>query len=172
MTDWETVVNQHAAYVWRTVYRLVGNHADAWDCVQDTFLEAVKIDRREAIRDWSGLLRHVATVRALDLLRKRSRQRSRHDPDVDPTHAISPEPGPLLQAEAHELADCLRTALSQLAPRQAEVFCLMCVEKMSSEQVAERLGISPTAARMLLARARGRLQELLSHRQSSPCDGD
>jgi DNA-directed RNA polymerase specialized sigma24 family protein len=41
MTDWETVVSQHVAAVRRTVYRLVGNHADAWDCIQEAFLEAV-----------------------------------------------------------------------------------------------------------------------------------
>ncbi len=75
MTDWETVVGQHAGIVQRTVYRLVGNHADAWDCIQETFLEAVKIDRREPVRNWPALLRHLATVRALGLLRVRSRQR-------------------------------------------------------------------------------------------------
>ncbi len=69
MTDWEVIVGQHVEIVRRTVYRLVGNHADAWDCVQETFLEAVRIDRREPVRDWPALLRHLATARALDLLR-------------------------------------------------------------------------------------------------------
>ena len=68
MTDWETIVRQHASVAWRTAYRLLGNDADAWDCVQETFLEAVKIDRRESVRDWSALLCHLATVRSLDLL--------------------------------------------------------------------------------------------------------
>ena len=35
----------------------------AWDCVQETFLEAVKIDRREPVRNWTALLRHLATAR-------------------------------------------------------------------------------------------------------------
>ncbi len=52
MADWEAVVSQNVAAVRRTVYRLVGNHADAWDCIQETFLEAVKIDRREPVRNW------------------------------------------------------------------------------------------------------------------------
>ena len=54
MTDWEKIVSQHVGVVWRVVHRLVGNHADAWDCVQETFLEAVKIDRREVVRDCPG----------------------------------------------------------------------------------------------------------------------
>jgi RNA polymerase sigma-70 factor, ECF subfamily len=161
MADWETVVGQHAAAVQRTVHRLVGNHADAWDCVQETFLEAVKIDRREPVRNWSALLRHLATARALDLLRRRSRQRSRHNSEADPAWAISRDPGPSANAEANELADRLRTAVGQLPRRQAEVFCLVCFEQMNGEEVAERLGISPTAARMLLSRARAHLKRIL-----------
>jgi RNA polymerase sigma-70 factor (ECF subfamily) len=161
MTDWETVVNQHVGMVWRTVRRLVGNHADAWDCVQETFLEAVKIERREPVRDWSGLLRQLATVRALDVLRMRSRQRHRCDPEADASLAISREADPPCQAQASELAERLRAAVSQLPRRQAQVFCLTCFEKMTSEQVGERLGISASAARMLLCRARDGLRRIL-----------
>ena len=161
MTDWEAVVSRHVETVRRTVYRLVGDHADAWDCIQETFLDAVKIDRREPVRNWPALLRRLATVRALDLLRARSRQRNRRSPDVDPGQAISREANPSCQAEASELADRLRAAVGKLPRRQAEVFCLSCFEQMTSEEVAEQVGISPTAARMLLSRARRRLERLL-----------
>ena len=161
MTDWETVVSQHVGVLRRTVYRLVGNDADAWDCIQETFLEAVKIDRREPVRNWPGLLRRLATVRALDLLRARSRQRKQRSPDVTAEQAITGEPNPSCCAEVSELADHLRAAVGQLPPRQAEVFCLSCFEEMTSNEVAEHLGISPAAARMLLCRARRRLERLL-----------
>jgi RNA polymerase sigma-70 factor (ECF subfamily) len=161
MTDWEAVVSRHVGVVQRTVYRLVGNHADAWDCVQETFLEAVKIDRREPVRNWPGLLKRLATVRALDLLRARSRQRDRRSPDVAAEQAIGREPNPSSQAEASELAERLRAAVGQLPRRQAEVFCLSCFEQMTSDEVAEQVGISPAAARMLLCRARRRLERLL-----------
>lgn len=161
MTDWEALVGQHVGIVHPTACRLVGNGADAWDCVQETFLEAVKIERRKPVRNWSALLRYLATARALDLLRRRVRQRRRCDAEADPAEAVSREAGPSSQAEAHELAERLRAAVGQLPPRQAEVFCLICFEQMTSQEVAERMGISPTAARMLLSRARGRLQRLL-----------
>lgn len=161
MTAWETIVSQHVEIVRRTVYRLVGNDADAWDCVQETFLEAVRIDRREPVRNWPALLRHVATARALDLLRARSRQRSRSSAEADPAEAISREPSPSGHAEANELAERLRAAVGQLPSRQAQVFCLSCFEQMTSEEIAERLGVSPTATRMLLSRARRRLRRLL-----------
>jgi len=168
MTDWEAVVGQHVEVVRRTVYRLVGNHADAWDCVQETFLEAVKIDRREPVRNWPGLLRRLATARALDLLRARYRRRSRRSPDADPGQAISREANPSCQAEASELADRLRVAVGRLPRRQAEVFCLSCFEQMTSAEVAKQMGISPTAARMQLSRARRRLARLLEPSGGAP----
>ncbi|MGA2253487.1 MAG: sigma-70 family RNA polymerase sigma factor [Thermoguttaceae bacterium] len=161
MTDWDTVVGQHVEIVRRTIYRLVGNHADAWDCLQETFLEAVKIDRREPVRNWLALLRHLATARALDLLRMRCRQRNRISPDADPAQAAGREPNPSSSAEASELAERLRAAVGQLPRRQAQVFCLSYFEQMTSDEVAQRLGVSPTATRMLLSRARQRLQKLL-----------
>ncbi len=161
MTDWEAVVSQHAGIVRQTVYRLVGNHADAWDCVQETFLEAVKVERREPVRNWPALLRRLATARALDLLRARYRRRDRQVPELDPGEVPSREPNPSSQAEASELAGRLRVAVGQLPRRQAEVFCLTCFEQMTSDEIAEQLGVSPTATRMLLSRARRRLRTLL-----------
>jgi RNA polymerase sigma-70 factor (ECF subfamily) len=140
----------------------VGNDPDTWDCVQETFLEAVKLDRREPVRDWPALLHRLATTCALDLLRKRSRQQNRIGPSGDPVQANSREPGPPGCAEASELADRLRAGLGRLPRRQAEVFWLACFEDLSSEEVGRRLRISPTAARMLLSRARRRLQRLLA----------
>ena len=172
MTDWEAVVSQHAAVVQRTVYRLVGNTADARDCIQETFLDAVKIERAEGVRNWTALLRRLATARALDLLRMRCRQRNRCSPEADLSQATSREPGPSRHAEASELADRLRAAVGQLPRRQAQVFCLSCFEQMSGEEVAEQLGISPTAARMLLSRARRRLRRVLEPLNGAPQEDD
>jgi RNA polymerase sigma-70 factor (ECF subfamily) len=166
MTDWEAVVAKHVGIVQRTVHRLVGNHADAWDCIQDTFLEAVKIDRREPIRNWPALLRHLATAKALDLLRRRFRQRARYGAEADPAEVVSREPNSVDRAAASELADRLRVAVGQLPSQQAQVFCLTCFEQMSSEEVAERLRIKATAVRMLLCRARERLRRLLAPKRS------
>ncbi|MBN2291868.1 MAG: sigma-70 family RNA polymerase sigma factor [Pirellulales bacterium] len=161
MTDWDAVVSQHVEIVRCTVHRIVGNHADAWDCIQETFLEAVKVDRREPVRNWPALLRRLATVRALDFVRARSRRRGQNGAEAELAQTIGREPSPSSNAEASELAGRLRTAVGQLPRRQAQVFCLTYFEQMPSTEVAEQLGISPTAARMLLSRARQRLQRFL-----------
>jgi RNA polymerase sigma-70 factor, ECF subfamily len=161
MTDWKSLVHEHKQLVWQRVYQLVGNDADALDCFQETFLEAVRVDRKETVRDWAALLRHLATARALDLLRVRYRHRRRTDPLVDPSGAISREPDPRYQAEASELAARLRVALAELPASQAEVFCLCRLDGMTYREAAAQLDIDTNTVGVLLHRACNQLQQLL-----------
>jgi len=162
MTDWKSVVHEHRRLVWHTVYRLVGNEADALDCFQNTFMEAVKVDRREPVRQWPALLRHLATARALDLLRVRSRQRGRIGPPIELEAVISNQPGPQQASEASELADQLRAALTELPAKQAEAFCLCRLDGMSYREAAEQLGVDTNAIGVLLHRASKQLQQRLA----------
>jgi RNA polymerase sigma-70 factor, ECF subfamily len=171
VTDWKIIVEQHGALVWATAYRLVGNSEDAADCFQETFLEAVKTSRREVVRDWSALLRHLATVRAIDLLRIRCRNRGRTDGKSD-VEAVSREANPVQDAEASELAERLRAALPNLSQDQAAVFCLSCLENLSYREIGERLGVTTNAVGVLLHRARQRLKELLIPTDAGTNDKD
>ena len=161
MTDWKTIVDQYGQLVWATVFRLVGNHADASDCFQETFLAAVKVARKEPVREWTASLRHLATARALDLLRVRCRQGNRTDAMADPASLVSRAADPGQEAEADELADRLRAALAQLPRQQAEVFCLSCLDHATYGEIGERLQLTVSAVGVLLHRARRRLRELL-----------
>ena len=78
MTDWQSIVERHKDLVWWTAFRLVGNHADAADCTQEAFLTALKLSRRQRVRNWPALLGRLTTCRALDLLRRRCRHQQRH----------------------------------------------------------------------------------------------
>ena len=161
VTDWNTIIEQHGQFVWATAYRLLGNTADAADCFQETFLEAVKVARREPVREWEALLRHLATARSLDLLRARCRQRTRTNAATDPQSALSREATPGQAAEANELMDRLRAALTQLPEEQAEVFCLGCLGGLSYREIGRRLNVTTNAVGVLLHLARQRLRELL-----------
>ncbi len=119
------------------------------------------MSRREPVRDWASLLRHLATARALDLLRARCRERGRVEPLAEPAAALSRDAGPSQIAEAAELAERLRTALAELPRDQAAVFCLTCLDRLSYREIAERLKLTTNAVGVLLHRARGRLRELL-----------
>ena len=74
MTDWDDIVARHGRLVWETAWRMLGNHADASDCYQTCFMDAIKLAQRETVRDWPAALRRLATARALDILRVKYRR--------------------------------------------------------------------------------------------------
>ncbi len=162
MTDWQEIVSRHSALVWNTAYRLLGNHADAMDCMQETFVSALKVSRQQQIRHWGGLLRRLATARALDQLRVRLRQEERHDDPTDWMTVPSRNPGPVQQVQDRELGIQLRRALAQIPPQQAEVFCLRSFDEMSYREIARQLRIKRGTVGVLLHRARSRLRESLT----------
>jgi RNA polymerase sigma-70 factor, ECF subfamily len=158
-TDWEALVRAHGPLVWRTAYRLLTNDADAADCFQRTFLSAVDLAGAEPVRHWPAVLVRLATARALEALRARHRERGRNEPLAsDPPGGA---PGPLDDAAEGELADGLRAALTEIDPRQAEMFCLVCLEGLTNQEAAGQLGVTANHANVLLHRARSALQQRL-----------
>jgi RNA polymerase sigma-70 factor (ECF subfamily) len=160
MIDWDELIRREGSAVWRTVYRLVRNQADADECFQETFLAALELSNRQPVRNWPALLQRLATRRAIDRVRKRWR-RERREEAADLALAEAAQSDPSQQAEAEELSSALRWALAQLPTRQAEVFCLHELGDWSYQQIADQLGISANAAGVILHRSRQKLQELL-----------
>jgi RNA polymerase sigma-70 factor (ECF subfamily) len=158
MTDWTQIVQQHGPVVWRTAYRLLGNEADAADCFQRTFLAALELSRKEAVRHWPALLRRLATARALECLRGRYAHRLARMPEAC---ADRKAPAPVQQAEAAELADDLREAVAGLDALPAQVFALVCLDGLSYQEAAEHLGITVSHVGVLLHRAKATLRESL-----------
>jgi RNA polymerase sigma-70 factor (ECF subfamily) len=160
LTDWQRFVRLNGPAVYGTAWRILGHAADAEDVVQDVFLEAYVLHRKQEVRRWPVLLRRMAACRALDRLRRR--------PPVEPIaggELAMPGGGPEAEAEGRELADRLLKALPLLPPRAAEVFCLRYFEQLSSEEIAAALAISPSAVSTALHKARTQLQALLAEPQ-------
>ncbi len=161
MVDWQGIVGRDGPVVWRTVYRLLGNRADAEDCYQETFLSALDLWRRQPVRNSRAMLQRLATARAMDRLRGRYRNAARGSiapmgADCDRTPAVTP--GPAESAEAAELSARLREALAALSAKQAEVFCLFSLNGWSYQEIADHLHITLDAVGVLLHRARGKLR--------------
>jgi RNA polymerase sigma-70 factor (ECF subfamily) len=73
----------------------------------------------------------------------------------------SATPEPDQAAVASELSDHLRQALAELDSRQAQVFCLACLDGLSYAEIADQLGLSVSHVGVLLNRARLGLRERL-----------
>jgi RNA polymerase sigma-70 factor, ECF subfamily len=160
--DWPQIVEQHGAMVWRIVRRLVNHDADAADCFQRTFVSALELSRREPIANWGPLLNRLANARALDRLRERKRMTARTAALPDDGFSDPRATSPPQAAGANELAEQLRAALTDLDPRQAEVFCLACLEDQSYDEISKQLRITVNHVGVLLNRARQTLRERLA----------
>jgi RNA polymerase sigma-70 factor (ECF subfamily) len=159
MADWAAILSEHGPHVWRTTYRVLRHHDDASDCYQETFLTAWQLAQERAIRDWGPLLTCVATRKAIDRLRQRSRSAVRMAAlDLVPEPIGAPT-DPLQSAQFEELIDRLRTGLTALPSKQAEVAWLSCVEEMTPKEIAAQLAITVGEIRVLLHRARARLRQ-------------
>jgi RNA polymerase sigma-70 factor (ECF subfamily) len=161
MVDWDEIVSRDGPAVWRTVYRLVGNRADAEDCFQETFLAAVTVWRRESVQNPQALLQKLATARALDRLRRRYR-RAKHEAGTVEWNAFpSNSPLPQNAAQSAELSQRLREALAAIPAKHAETFCLFYLDDWDYRHIAEHLHLSINAVGVILHRARHRLRQFL-----------
>jgi len=159
--DWQVIVKQHGPIVWQTAYRLLGNHADAADCFQETFVCALEVSRRQQVRNFPALLCRLATARAIDQLRLRARRPHINTEPADLSAVPSSNPDPAQQLQTSELAEKLRRAIAQLPAQHAEVFCLRYLNDMSYRLIAKQLGIKTSTAGVSLHRARAKLSRLV-----------
>jgi RNA polymerase sigma factor (sigma-70 family) len=161
MVNWGAILAKHGSTVWRTVYRVLDHHDDALDCYQETFLAAFRFAQSQTIDDWSAFLVSLATRRAMDSLRQRYRSGRRLIPIEIVPEPASEVDGPLQHARANELMERVREGMAELPEKQAEVFWLSCLEGLSHQQIADLMQIPLGEVRVLLHRARTRLDAVL-----------
>ena len=142
--------------------RLTGNEQDARDVVQDAYLRAYKgLSRfRGEARFSTWLYRIVANCASSHTTKKR---RHRHDelPDEALLTETRPDNDPALRADFVALRDELEAAIQTLPQRLRAVVVLRDGYGLSHEAIAAELGISVSATKVRLHRARRRLREQL-----------
>lgn len=164
MTNWEQIIREHSPAIWRTAYRLVGNREDAADCVQDTFLVAIRSSNGKAIDHWGAYLHKIVASRAVDCLRKRYRTADRQlSSPPDWSNVPDLKANPQQNAQDSELVRKTLQTLTELPSLQAQAFCLRYLAELDYRDIAESLGINPNSVGALLHRARESLRNALSH---------
>lgn len=140
--------------------RLTGNEEDARDVVQDAYLRAYRgLGRFRGDARFSTWLYRIVANCSSTHTTKRRRYRHEQLPDDDLIVDAHPESDPAAQAEAAGLRRALDAAIADLPPRLRSVVVLRDVYDLSHEAIAEELGISVSAAKVRLHRARRRLRE-------------
>jgi RNA polymerase sigma-70 factor, ECF subfamily len=143
-------------------YRLVGDEEDARDVVQEAYLRAYRaIGRFRGDAKFSTwLYRITANCAATHLGRRR---RHRHDELADDNVVVDlrAEHDPEACADTGALRDRLTAALAKLPPRLRSVVVLRDVYDLPHDAIAAELGITTSAAKVRLHRARRKLREEL-----------
>jgi RNA polymerase sigma-70 factor, ECF subfamily len=158
----ETLFREHHGAVYRAAYRITGNAMDAEDVLQTVFTRLLRREEQPDLSESAGSYLHRAAVNAaLDLMRRRKRSRKVDLDEVGESLVDTADPGPERLRGSRELKTRLREAMSQLSPRQAEIFTLRYLEGLGNLEIARLLGASQTSIAVLLHRARHRLQKEL-----------
>jgi RNA polymerase sigma factor (sigma-70 family) len=152
---------EHVETVRRAAYHLVGDSEATADAVQDTFARALQhlddLREPERFRPWLlAIARHAAT----DQRRARRRLTA-----LDPTHdelLVATEPGPESVAEIRELAEQVQGCVAGLSTRDAAAVTMVTQLGFTPAQVADALGVTQGAAKVIVHRARRRLRNALA----------
>ena len=163
-------------------YRMLGSVDEAEDLVQETYLRAWRshggFEGRSSVRTW---LYQIATNACLTAVQRRARRplpSGLADPGGDPSASadagrqvawLQPIPDALVTPESDDPAavavsrESLRLALiaslQYLPPRQRAVLILREVLDFPAAEVAGMLGMTTTAVKSALQRARARLEQ-------------
>jgi RNA polymerase sigma factor (sigma-70 family) len=163
---------RHSKQILRKVLRITRNIADAEDTLQEALLKAyIHIGSFEGRSAFSSWLTRIAITSALMLLRKK-RSRPAYSlesgPEADDVRfpepietSHNPEEYCIRNALEHELA----RAIQSLPPSLWVVIRIRRREDASVAQIAQRLGISESAAKSRLSRARSQIRRHLERNQ-------
>jgi RNA polymerase sigma-70 factor (ECF subfamily) len=160
--DWESIVRTYAPLAFDVAWRLLGHAADAEDAMQEALLDAFRLHARQPVDNWGALMRHLATRRAIDRLRKR------RTVPLGTLEVAAPESEqPESVAAERELAERLRWAIAELSDRESSVFSLHYFGEMANGEIARTLRISMDAVGVALHKARKRLNKSLGLQASA-----
>jgi RNA polymerase sigma-70 factor (ECF subfamily) len=156
------LVKATEADVYTLAFRLTGNAEDARDVAQEAYLRAFRALKRfrgdAKFATW--MYRITANCASTQLSRG---AKGRHDElsDDDSVADERPESDPEGMAEAGALRDRVTAALADLPPLLRAVVVLRDVYDLPHGAIATELGITESAAKVRLHRARRKLRERL-----------
>jgi RNA polymerase sigma-70 factor (ECF subfamily) len=159
--------------------RMLGNHDDAADCLQDSFLKVAQ--NLDSFRGDSALyswVHSIANRAALDALRKRQRDRLRWGDTALGSSEVSEQGA----AQHHDIEDpnawnawhghdswdegealhAFMEAVNNLPDRQRAVFVLRYFEAMPYAQMAQSMGVTESTLKALHHHAKSKLMAALT----------
>ena len=156
----DALVRRTWADAYSLAFRLTGNAEDARDVCQEAYLRAYRGLRRFRgdARFTTWLYRITANCASTQLGRRRRHRHEELDDELE-LNDLSPGSDPVGRSESASLRDAVQKALAALPPKLRAVVVLRDIYDLSHEVIAAELGISVSAAKVRLHRARHRLRD-------------
>ncbi len=155
-----TIVERFRERVWHICFRLMSNEHDANDAAQEVFvrlfLHRDKFEGRSKYSTWV----HGISVRTCLTLRRGRGRRHKHEHTVADDQTL-PE-AEARSSAAPGLALDVNHMLESLDEEDRALLLLKYGESYSHEELAEMFGLSVSACKMRISRARDKLQEKFS----------
>lgn len=163
LDPFDDIVAEHSTRVHRVVRRVISDPDMVADVVQETFIRAWRgIARFRGDSSVSTWLHRIAVNTALTARRRAATARNRiAEFDDDMMAESTPSIDPERRGEVIDLRRRLEAALEHLPPGQKTVVVLKDMEGWSHGEIATRLGITESAAKVRLHRAHRKLASLL-----------
>jgi RNA polymerase sigma-70 factor (ECF subfamily) len=155
----ETLYRKHYAFVWRSVRRLSVRDGEIDDIVQEVFVvvhrRLSEFEGRSAITTWLfGIAYRVVRDH-----RRKIAARQRREAEVT---AGKPPTEPDKRLARHQAVDVLDGLLAELDEDKRAVFVMAEIVKMTANEIAEVIGVSPNTVSSRLRAARKAFEESLA----------
>ncbi|MFP4662629.1 MAG: RNA polymerase sigma factor [Halanaerobiales bacterium] len=162
----EELIQRYQDKVYNTTFRMLGNHEDAMDMAQETFIRVYRsLDNFKGNSSFSTWLFNITGNICRDELRKRQRSLKTYSLSSDKNiNADIPEDteqknNPEKASLSRELSITIQQKVDQLPGEQKIVFVLREFENLSYQEIADVLDISLGTVKSRLSRARRALRK-------------
>jgi RNA polymerase sigma-70 factor (ECF subfamily) len=152
--------DRHVVRVYRHIYYMCGNAAEAEDLTAQAFLQAWEAIERYQIRGAPFVSWLLRIAHNLGVSHLRSRRDNGELPETLVDHGRHGNPEEVLQRNSD--ADSVRQAILGLRDEQRQVIILRFVEDLAYPEVAEIVGKSVAAVRVIQHRALNALRKQMA----------
>ncbi|MEO0292830.1 MAG: RNA polymerase sigma factor [candidate division WOR-3 bacterium] len=144
----EQIFLDYNEYIYKYIYGMVQNRAEAEDLLQDTFIKVIKAQNTD-VKNWKNYLLTIARNTVYDHWRKKKNK-------------ISLDFLKLKERKKDiELRLDIEKGIRKLSPKLKEVLVLREINQLEYKEIAEILGIEKGTVKSRLNRAREELKNFL-----------
>lgn len=165
------LVDYYSNPVYRIIFNILNNPQDAEDILQEAFIKVIhglkSFEERSSLTTW---IYRIAVNEALMLVRKRKGVEVSIDVEDEDEEGLTPPHEiidwcclPEQEFVTGEMNEVMNKAIEELPEKLRIVFILRDMEDLSIKDTAQALGLTESAVKTRLLRARLMLREVISH---------